>query len=259
MALDILSAIFLGLVQGFTEWLPVSSSGHLVVSQALLGIDVPPEFDIAIMAGTIAALLIYFRGKIIWIARGLLKFDKAAVDYAILIIAAGVPTAIIGLAGKSFFKGLFASPFSVSLLIVVTGLFLYAASAKKMGEKKLAWPIAAVVGIAQGIAVAPGISRSGSTIGAAMLLGIKPAEAAEFSFIIGIPAMSVATAVEIIGVQSAGVGMDALAAGIVAAFAAGYASIGFFMRLIGSGKLHYFAYYCIGAGLLFAALTFGKI
>ena len=129
--ITVLEALFLGLLQGFTEWLPVSSSGHLVIFQSLLGISVPPDFDILIMAGTIAALILYFRKKISSLFRGVLAGDRSSVTYVALIVLSGFPTAVIGFDFKIFFKSLFGQPFIVSLLIIVTGLFLFLASRKK--------------------------------------------------------------------------------------------------------------------------------
>ncbi len=254
MELDIFSAALLGLIQGFTEWLPVSSSGHLVVVQALLGIEVPPEFDIVIMIGTTLALVIYFREKIIGLARGLFGGKKESFEYFLFIAAAGFFTAIIGFAGKTFFKGLFGQPVIVSLLIAATGVFLLIASSRKNLGEKMCLARAGLIGIAQGIAVAPGISRSGSTIGTAMLLGVKPKDAAEFSFLIGAPAMAIASGIEFFGAENAGAGLPELAVGAVAAFLAGYAGIAFFMKILERGKFAWFGYYCILAGLAFALL-----
>jgi len=248
-------AIFLGLVQGFTEWLPISSSGHLVVFQALLGISVPPDFDIVIMAGTIAALILYFRRKILTVVLGVVSGERHALFYAALVVLSGIPTGIIGFAGKQFFKSLFGQPFVVSLLIIVTGVFLLLASRKKHQKTELSIRSALLIGIAQGVAVAPGISRSGSTIGTALLLGIKPRDAAEFSFLIGIPAMTIASVLTFMDEPSAGTGFPPLLVGVIAAFVAGYASIGLFMKLLQENRLFYFAGYCIVAGSIFAVLT----
>ncbi|MFA6036406.1 MAG: undecaprenyl-diphosphate phosphatase [Candidatus Micrarchaeia archaeon] len=254
--MDILQALLLGLVQGFTEWLPISSSGHLVIAHTLLNIPSNAAFDIVLMIGTIAALLIYFREKIIWLLKGIISREKGAVHYVLLLVLAGIPTGIIGFAGKKFFEGLFAMPFLVSIFIFITGLFLFLASRAKNASKPITTTSAFAVGIAQGIAVAPGISRSGSTIGTALLLGVEPKAAAEFSFIVGIPAMIVASLLEFQGMG--GVGSSALAIGLLASFAAGYASIGFFMEILKRGKLAWFAYYCLAAGIAFALLTYGR-
>ncbi|MFH1470450.1 MAG: undecaprenyl-diphosphate phosphatase [Candidatus Micrarchaeota archaeon] len=252
MQLDIVSALFLGLVQGFTEWLPISSSGHLVLVQTFLGLEVPAEFDIVIMLGTTLALVIYFRKKIARLAEGLARGEKESLEYTLFIAIAGIFTAIVGVAGKRFFKGLFGEPVIVSLLIVATGVFLLIASRKGKFGGRLGYKKAGIVGLAQGLAVAPGISRSGSTIGAAMLLGIKPKEAAEFSFLIGAPAMAIASVVEFLGAEQAGIELPILAAGTATAFIAGYAGIAFFMRILEQGKLAWFGYYCVLVGALSA-------
>ena len=254
--ITILEALFLGLVQGFSEWLPISSSGHLVIFQSLLGISVPADFDIVIMAGTIAALILYFRKKMLVLVLGLVTGERHALFYAALIVLSGIPTGIIGFAGKHFFKGLFGQPFIVSLLIIVTGLFLFLASRKKDQKAEVATKSALLIGIAQGIAVAPGISRSGATIGTALLLGIKPKDAAEFSFLIGIPAMTLASALTFMEEPASGTGFAPLVVAIIAAFLAGYASIGLFMKLLQENRLYYFAIYCVLAGSIFAVLTY---
>jgi undecaprenyl-diphosphatase len=253
--ITVLEALFLGVLQGFTEWLPISSSGHLVVFQTLFGISVPPDFDIVIMAGTIAALILYFRKKIFLVLAGIVVLDRPSLMYAALIVLSGIPTGIIGFAGKHFFKSLYTMPFVVSLLIIVTGLFLFLASAKKEQGAVVDTKSALLMGIAQGIAVAPGISRSGSTIGTALLLGIKPREAAEFSFLIGIPAMIIAAGLTYMEGPVFSTGVLPLAVAIIAAFVAGYASIGLFMKVLQENHLYYFAVYCVVAGSVFAIVT----
>ncbi len=253
--ITVLEALFLGLVQGFTEWLPVSSSGHLVIFQALLNVTVPSEFDIVIMAGTIAALILYFRKKILALFTGIMAGEQAALRYAVLIIVSGIPTGIIGFAGREFFKSLFGQPVGVSILLVVTGIFLFIASAQKKQTGELTVKSAVLIGVAQGIAVAPGISRSGSTIGTAILLGIKPKDAAEFSFLIGIPAMIIASVLTFLDEPVSGSGLTPLVVAIIAAFIAGYASIGVFMKILEENRLYYIAIYCVLAGTVFALLT----
>ena len=253
--LTIPEALFLGLVQGFTEWLPISSSGHLVIFQSLLGISVPPDFDIIIMMGTIAALVLYFREKILSVLMGIVFGDRSAFYYAALIVLSGIPTGIIGFLGKQFFKSLFGQPFVVSLLLIVTGVFLFLASRVKNPEAEVDAKSALLIGIAQGIAVAPGISRSGATIGTALLLGIKPKDAAEFSFLIGIPAMTIAAVLTFMEGPASGTTSGPLVIAVIAAFLAGYASIGLFMKILQENRLYYFAYYCVIAGSTFAVLT----
>jgi undecaprenyl-diphosphatase len=254
--ITILEALFLGLVQGFTEWLPISSSGHLVIFESLLGISVPADFNIVIMAGTIAALILYFRKKILLLLMGIIAFERPALTYAGLIVLSGIPTGIIGFAGKEFFKALFEQPFIVSILMVITGIFLFIASRAKDQNAEVATKSALIIGVAQGFAVAPGISRSGATIGTALLLGIKPKDAAEFSFLIGIPAMTIAAVLTYLEEPVSGSGFAPLLVAIIAAFIAGYASIGLFMKWLRENKLYYFAIYCVVAGSIFAVLTY---
>jgi undecaprenyl-diphosphatase len=237
--ITIAEALFLGLVQGFTEWLPVSSSGHLVIVQSLLGITVPAEFDVVIMFGTIAALILYFRARILSLLLGL----------------AGAATALIGFSARPFFLVLFTRPFIVSLLLIATGIFLLLASLPRLQNDEITTKSALLVGIAQGIAVAPGISRSGFTIGAALLLGVRPKDAAEFSFLVGIPAMTIASVLTFMEEPVSGTGFAPLVVAVIAAFVAGYASIGFFMKLLQEKHLNFFAWYCILAGSAFASLT----
>ena len=256
--MDLVSALILGLIQGFTEWLPIPSSGHLVIAQALMKLDVPAAFDILIMIGTIGALLLYFRDRVLWLVFGLFGRDPRALRYIGLMVLAGLFTAIIGFPGKALFEGLFHQPFVVSLLIVVTGIFLLLVSKFSLPRPDALGPASAIlIGIAQGIAVAPGISRSGSTIGTGMLLGVGPKEAAEFSFLVGVPSMIVASLFELKDAVAVGLDPVTMLVGIVAAFVAGYASIGFFMKILEAGNLKWFGYYCVIAGLAFAALTFG--
>jgi undecaprenyl-diphosphatase len=249
-------ALFLGLVQGFTEWLPISSSGHLVIFQSLLGISVPPDFDIVIMMGTIAALILYFRKKILLLLSGMVAFERTALMYVALIALSGIPTGIIGFAGKEFFTGLFSQPFFVSILLIITGIFLFIASRPKNQKAEIDAKSALVIGVAQGFAIAPGISRSGATIGTALLLGIKPKDAAEFSFLIGIPAMTIASVLTYVEEPASGTGFAPLLVAIIAAFVAGYASIGLLMKWVQENKLYYFALYCVIAGSIFAIVTY---
>ena len=254
--IDFIQAVFLGLLQGLTEWLPISSSGHLVIAQALFHITTTVEFDVAVMLGTTLALVVYFRNEICKLALGIIGWKKESVNYAALIVIAGIPTAVISLAGKSYFESFYTKPFIVSLFIIAMGFFLILAMKFKRTGGKLDFKSAVIIGTMQGFNF-PGLSRSGRTIGTGIFLGIKPEEAALFSFLVGAPAMFVASALELVHAPASGIGIGLLATGIAAAFVAGYASIGAFMKVLKKGKLEWFGYYCIVAGIIFAVLTFG--
>jgi len=216
----------------------------------------PPGIRYCYYGGTIAALILYFRKKILFVCLGIVAGERHALFYAALIVLSGIPTGIIGFAGKQFFKDLYGQPFVVSLLIIVTGIFLFIASAKKEHKAEITIKSALLIGIAQGIAVAPGISRSGSTIGTALLSGIKPKDAAEFSFLIGIPAMTIATVLTFLEEPASGAGFGPLVIAIIAAFIVWYASIGLFMKILQENRLYYFAVYCVLAGSIFTVLIY---
>lgn len=251
--MDPLQAIFLGLLQGTTEWLPVSSSGHLALAQIFLGLKAPVAFDLALHLGTLAAVFAYFWNDIIGITRGFFSLDWKSGGFAtaVLILVAMVPTAIIGFAFKGFFEQMFSNPAQIGLALMITGLILYVASKSRNKNKEISAVESVVIGVAQGVAVAPGISRSGSTISAAMLLGVSPEKAAKFSFLLGIPAILGASIIEIAGqhAELSAIPSPSLFAGVVAAAAAGYLSIGFLLDVLKKARLQYFAYYCWALGL----------
>jgi len=251
---DLIQALLLGIIQGFTEWLPVSSSGHLVIAHYFLDIPFSPDFDIALMLGTSVALIIFFRKKILWLFFGILNFERSQITYLKMIIIAGVPTAIIGFAFRDFFKSFFSQPLIISFFILITGIFLLFVCRFSRGEKKLSKKGAFFTGLAQGLAVMPGISRSGSTIGTAMLFGLKAEDAAEFSFLIGLPAMLIASLIEFASAYSGSVETGVLFVGVISSLIFGYISIAFLMSLLKKNKLHYFGYYCVVAGAVFILL-----
>ncbi len=253
--MDILDAIILGIIQGITEWLPVSSSGHLALAQHYFGIDASVAFDIVLHLGTLLAVFIYYRNDILSLAKGVLARDANSLRFASLIIAAAIPTAIIGLLLKDFFESMFASPLSIAIALSITGIFLILSSwissrrlkapAAKTRNAEPGTASALIIGIVQGIAVAPGISRSGATIGTALLLGIGKEEAARFSFLAGIIPILGAAVLE--GRHAVDAGIDVLPAlaGFATAAIAGYLSIGLLLRLLKESRFQWFGYYCL--------------
>ena len=248
--MEMASAIILGIIQGITEWLPVSSSAHLALANHFLGMGASVEFQVALNLGTLISLIAYMRNEIWRIMQGALKMEKKTLYLIYLIILAGIPTAIIGFAGKTFFEGMFSDVKLISFALIITGILLLLTKFVKRKEGKISEPSAIASGIAQGIAVAPGISRSGSTISAALLLGVSPKEAAKFSFLIGLPAFLVASIIEIHQATSFNADFSIFAIGIIISAIVGYLSIGVLMRVLQEGKFHYFSYYCIALGLI---------
>lgn len=255
--LNSLQAALLGLVQGITEFLPVSSSGHLVLSQKLLGLHEPEMlFDVAVHVGTLFAVLMVFRADLYAMLRGLWASDTQARQgrrMLMLVIAGSIPTALMGLIFKDTFEALFASITAVGLALLVTGFILmathYAPQATR-GLEQTGWGRAVLIGIAQGMAITPGISRSGTTIAAGLLLGLERELAARFSFVLSIPAILGALALQIkdLGATSQ-TPMAPLIVGAVVAAITGYAALKLLIKLVKGGRLHWFAFYCWALGL----------
>lgn len=248
--MEMASAIILGIIQGITEWLPVSSSAHLALANHFLGLGASVEFQVALNLGTLISLIVYMRNEIWQICKGVLSCEKKSMRLLYLIILAGIPTAIIGFAGKAFFEGMFSDVKLVSFALIITGILLLLTKFVKRKEGKISEPSAIAQGIAQGFAVAPGISRSGSTISAALLLGVSPKEAAKFSFLIGLPAFLIASLIEIRQASPLNADFSIFAVGIIISAVVGYLSIHALMRVLQEGKFHYFSYYCIALGLI---------
>ncbi len=253
----IVEALILGALQGVTEWLPVSSSGHLALAQHFLGLEkVPLFFDISLHAGTLLAVFAYFRKELAEIIRDVASgnWESGNSKLAAFSLLALFPTAIIGFGLKKFFASMFQSIELVGVALLITGTLLFVSrNAKEKG--KLGWDSALLMGIAQGFAVAPGISRSGATISAGILFGVERKKAAFFSFLMAIPAVIGATAYESLGGIPEAIGIEVMLAGIAASLAVGYVSIGVLFRALNAKWFYKFAYYCWALGLAAIAIS----
>jgi undecaprenyl-diphosphatase len=248
-----LDATLLGVVQGLTEFLPVSSSGHLVLAQEALGIEHKDiTFELAVHLGTLVPIfMVYFSD--LW------QMTKAPfVEKGPLLILGCIPTAAIGLGFEDFFQSLFNSPGPLVFSFAITGGLLYATRFAPKGDKaalNLPWASALIIGIAQGMAITPGISRSGTTIAVALFLGTSRDFAARFSFLLSIPAILGAVLLQTRDLES-GAHLDWTSLGIGAGVAAivGYVALKLLIKLVNSGDFSKFAWYCWGmagvAGLL---------
>lgn len=273
--IDWLEATLLGVIQGATEFLPVSSSGHLVIGQHLFGLPQPALlFDIALHVATLFAVVWYYRRDILELLResgsglgGLLEgrawseiqSTYPAFRLAWLIVIGTVPTALIGIGFEDWFEGLFGSLRTVGFMLILTGLILLLSRISGSGNKDISGMgviDALLVGFVQGLAILPGISRSGSTIVAALLLGVERETAARYSFLLSVPSIIGALVLKL-GDAGDGVGPTATALGFLAALATGYFCLVFLVRVVKRGKLTWFAPYCIGVGLLTLALARG--
>ena len=255
--MSIFEAVSLGIVQGLTEFFPVSSSGHLVLFQSLFGIEEPQlAFDIFLHLGTLAAVVIFFSKDII----ALFSADRRKLFF---IIIASIPTFIIGALFKDIVEEFFSAPVIVAYMLLVTGLWLIFAHistsrARPDDTKPLGIFNSLMVGIAQGVAVMPGISRSGSTIGTGIILGMDREEACRFSFLLSIPAVAGASVVKGHKIISSLFGPDTLLfiAGGLAAMITGFFSIKVLLKVIRGSSLAWFGAYCILIGsFLLIALT----
>ncbi len=247
-----LEAMLLGLIQGLTEFLPVSSSGHLVLAAHLIPGWQPPGvvFDLALHVGTLCAVLVYYRRDLLGLAGGVLKAEAASMQYVGLLVAGSVPTALIGFSLKGTFESLFLAPAWVAGFLLITAAMMAAAHllARRADRRDIGWVDAVVIGVFQGLAITPGISRSGSTITGALLRRIEPVEAARFSFLLSIPAIGGAALLKALegGDWPA---TELLLSGTLVSFVSGYLAIALFVRLIGRGRFIGFAVYAAAVGV----------
>jgi undecaprenyl-diphosphatase len=258
-----LEAILLGILQGATEFLPVSSSGHLVLAQHMLGDfeQVGVLFDVLLHLGTLVAVAIYFWNDLSGLISSLWRRDDLAKQQRFmvcLLIAGSIPTAIIGLTFKDFFIGLFEKPAIVCIMLLVTGTLLWLAERLRnldLARKDMNWTDAILVGTVQGCAIIPGISRSGSTIAALLLRGVDGETAARFSFLLALPAVFGAALISVKDLDTVATGaMLPYLAGTVASMITGLLCIHLLMGVIRRRRLHWFALYCWlvgGLGLVF--------
>ena len=249
-------AVILGVVQGITEFFPISSSGHLVIMQGIFGIKGPQlAFDIFLHIGTLISILIYFRKDIL----NIMAKEKRTAFY---IVVASMPTFIIGLMFKDVAEELFARPHLVGYMLLATGLWIIAAVfydrfKRAESRKKIGFINSLVIGVSQGIAVIPGISRSGATIGAGILSGIDKEAAVKFSFLLAIPAILGASLLKCGDIGAAALASgDSLyfLAGSITAAATGLVSISLLLRMVKANKLYVFGIYCILAASIVIAL-----
>lgn len=261
-ALSVWEACLLGAVQGLTEFLPISSDGHLAVLQYFLTpmpADQKLAVTVALHFGTLAALLAYFARDLTELARQLLDRGRAGYlrTWALLIVVGTVPAAVAGLTVKPWVEAALESLVVIGACFLFTGTLLFLASAAAdvpRTEHDLGVADALVIGVFQALALLPGVSRSGTTIASAVLRRVRPDVATRFSFFLGIPAIAGALVLE--GTEVAALAPEnrlPLVAGVVVAGLTGVAAIALLLRVVRTGKLHWFAYYCWALGVAAAA------
>ena len=263
--MSILQAVILGLVQGLTEFLPVSSSGHLTLGKAILGVtENGILFEVVVHMGTFFAVVFAFRRDVLWLLQGVAALfrsrhqrqhnsNEEALRYIAYIVWATIPAVIVGLFFKDWVEEAFADPLLAASLLIVTGLILLLSrlGLKSTGEVNL--PRSLWIGIAQAFAILPGISRSGTTISIGMLIGVRREEAARFSFLMALPAIGGAFILHLKDLS--GNAFDSgqfipLAAGFIVSFLSGLFAIKVLMKVVQKGRFDYFAWYCFAVGLI---------
>lgn len=262
MNLSVWQGILLGLVQGLTEFLPISSSGHLVLAEEFVGYR--PQgvfFEVVVHLATLLSVCIAYRARIVELLGGLIARRGTAWRYAGLLVAASIPAAFAGWLLRDYFERTFHSPVDLGWQFLVTAALLW--STKWAAERSRGAPItlgrSLLIGVGQAVAIIPAISRSGATIAAALWTGVTPTAAAEFSFLMSIVVIAGTGAIELRQVPA---GVDPLAPGLVAAFVvaliSGIVAIKFLVALLRSSRFHLFAPYCAVLGL-FCLVWFGAL
>ena len=261
-----LQALWLGILQGLTEYLPVSSSGHLTIASNLFGVDGEENltFTVAVHVATVLSTLVVLWREVAWIFKGLFRFEtNAETRYVLNILVSMIPVGIVGLFFKDYVEEIFGSGLLiVGLMLLLTATLLaFSYYAKPRTKERISLRDAFIIGLAQAAAVMPGLSRSGSTIATGLLLGNKKEQLAQFSFLMVIPPIlgeALLDTVKVIkGGAAAAVGdisLSALAIGFVAAFVAGCFACRWMINIVKRGKLIYFAIYCAIVGALTIAL-----
>lgn len=259
-----IDAILLGIIQGLTEFLPVSSSGHLELGKAILGDNSVPEesllFTVVLHFATALSTLVVFRKEVMEILRGLFQFKwNEQTEFSMKIIVSMIPAALIGFLFEEQLEAFFGGNIQfVGFMLIVTAILLYLADKAKDTSKKVSFPNALIIGIAQAIAMLPGISRSGATISTSVLLGIDKTRSARFSFLMVVPLIFGKIAKDILSgdlnLESGQMGL--MGVGFIAAFVSGMLACTWMIKLVRSSKLSYFSIYCLVVGLVAIGWSF---
>lgn len=263
-------AVILGLVQGLTEFLPVSSSGHLAIGRELLGVEAAEDlmFEVTVHAATVLATIVVFRKQIWKLLRGLLKFKyNDETDYVLKILVSMIPVFVVGVFFKDSVEALFGSLLVVGLALLVTSMLLYFSDRAKAVKEEdavgarngLSFRQALIVGLGQALAVIPGLSRSGTTISTGLLCGVKRSDVAQFSFLMVLIPILGEAFLDIVGgdMASSTVGLLPLALGFAAAFVSGLLACKVMIALVKRARLKWFALYCalVGAAVVVCTLV----
>ncbi len=261
--MDILEAIILGIIQGLTEFLPVSSSGHLELAKAILGDDAVPQesltFTVILHFATALSTLVIFRKEVAEIFKGLFQFKwNAETQFCFKIIISMLPAVVVGLLFEEQLESLFAGKILlVGAMLLITALLLLLADKAKNTNKNVSNANALIIGFSQAIAMLPGISRSGATISTSVLLGIDRTKAAKFSFLMVVPLIFGKIAKDVLGgdINFKSSEMIPMSVGFIAAFISGLLACQWMIAIVKKSKLSYFSIYCAIVGIVAIAFS----
>lgn len=259
--MDWFEALILGIIQGLTEYLPVSSSGHLAIGQALFGMNDGADnlmFTVAVHVATVLSTVVILWSEIDWIVRGLFKCElNTETKYALNIAVSMIPVGIVGLFFKDQVEEIFGSGLLVvgCCLLITAALLTFSYCAKPRPKENISWKDALIIGIAQAVAVLPGVSRSGSTIATGLMLGNKKESLAQFSFLMVIPPILGEALLDVLKMAKGenvmgGIETIPLVVGFVAAFLSGCVACKWMINIVKRGKLIYFGIYCAIVGVI---------
>ncbi len=252
--------IVLSLIQGLTEWLPISSTGHIRLAEHFLGLKLPLLFDAVLHLGTLLVTIFFFRDDVKKILMALIKLDFKSNEGRMIktIIIGSFPTMLIGLMVSSFLEEIFNSILHIAFSFIFSGLIVYLSKIGRDKKEHVDWKSAIIIGVAQGLSTIPGLSRSGLTIATALILGIKRDEAFKFSFLLSIPAilgaLTLTAYLQLGAPPPAGVKSFNLLIGFLISMIVGYMSIKILKRVI--RKFHMFALYSLPLGFSIIAAEF---
>lgn len=260
--------VFLAIIQGITEFLPISSSGHLVIFQKLFDLQPPVVFDVLVHVGTLGSIMVYFRKELVGIIKGLMKREKTSVRLALLILLGTIPAAIVGFLLQNYIDQIFDSLKLVAFSFLITAGLLFStrfldrqckrhlgrwpAERRDSSEVEgLNWRDALFIGLFQAVAILPGVSRSGSTIVAGLWRGLKQETSFRFSFFLAIPAILGALVLQIPDLASGQFNsLNQAIVGMMIAGVIGYLALSILQKVLKQGSLWIFGFYCLVLGLI---------